>query len=179
LKAQLDGDMAAVSPVVFAYSGRDLVVTAGKDGRINLLDSADLVKPLYRSAALGAVSGGLSSWLGMDGTRWVLVPVNGSVTAFKVEEQDGKTVLTRAWASRDLNSLQAPVIAGGVVFALATAGNRATLYALDGTTGKELYSSRNLVTAPASPTGMTVANGRVYFATTDGTLYAFGIYMEH
>jgi outer membrane protein assembly factor BamB len=89
-------------------------------------------------------------------------------------------VLTQAWVSRDIPSPQPPVIANGVVFALSSkSGTHATLYALDAATGKELYSSRNLVTAPAALTGVTVANGRVYFGTTDGTAYEFGMYMEH
>jgi outer membrane protein assembly factor BamB len=56
---------------------------------------------------------------------------------------------------------------------------RATLYALDARTGRELYSSRNLVTVPAALTGLTVATGRVYFGGADGSFYAFGMYMEH
>ena len=55
---------------------------------------------------------------------------------------------------------------------------RATLYALDARTGKELYSSRNLVAGPSALTGLTVANGRVYFGGVDGTLYAFGMHLE-
>jgi hypothetical protein len=43
----------------------------------------------------------------------------------------------------------------------------------------DLYSSRNLVSVPAALTGVTVANGRVYFSGVDGTLYAFGLFMEH
>ena len=88
-----------------------------------------------------------------------------------------------------MNFPQPPVIANGVVFALSSGefnrqmnpknGTHATLYALDAATGKELYSSRNLVTSPAALAGMTVANGRVYFGTTDGTFYTFGMYMEH
>jgi outer membrane protein assembly factor BamB len=58
-------------------------------------------------------------------------------------------------------------------------GTHATLYAIDAQTGMELYSSRNLVTTPAALTGLTVANGRVYFGGIDGSLYAFGMYMEH
>jgi len=98
-------------------------------------------------------------------------------------------VLTPAWVSRDMSFPQPPVVANGVVFALSSGefnrqmspknGTHATLYALDAASGKELYSSRNLVTAPAALTGMTVANGRVYFGTIDGTFYTFGIYMEH
>ncbi len=162
--------------------------------------------------------GSLASWQDADGTRWVLaavtgplhpdlkVPVtngptpNGSVAAFKVQEQAGKMTLEPAWVSRDLHSPLPPVVANGVVFALsageftrqrkptddlATLDERpkgsthATLYALDARTGKELYSSRNLVTVPASLTGLTVATGRVYFGGADGSFYAFGMYMEH
>jgi hypothetical protein len=121
---------------------------------------------------------------------------NGSVAAFKVDDRAGKPLLTPVWVSRDLNSPMPPVIASGVVF-VVSAGEfarqiketgiderpkgsaHATLYALDGRTGRELYSSRNLVTTSASLTGMTIANGRVYFGGIDGTIYAFGIYMEH
>jgi outer membrane protein assembly factor BamB len=187
-------DVSAPSPIVFPYIGRDLIV-AGDGGNLYLLDSATLTAP-YRTPSMPPISG-LASWEDPDGTRWVLASVwgnygpapNGSVTAFKVEEQNGKTVLTPAWVSRDMNFPQPPVIANGVVFALSSGefnrqmnpknGTHATLYALDAATGKELYSSRNLVTAPAALTGMTVANGRVYFGTTDGTFYTFGMYMEH
>jgi hypothetical protein len=161
--------------------------------------------------------GSLSSWQDAEGTRWVLAPVtgplhsdlklpvtngpapNGSIVAFKVQDQDGKAALSPAWVSRDLASPLPPVIANGVVFALSAgeftrqiktadgittlderpkSSTRATLYAFDAQTGKELWSSRNLVPAPASLTGLTVANGRVYFGGIDGTLYAFGMYME-
>ena len=76
----------------------------------------------------------------------------------------------------------------GVVFALSAGeytrderpkgATHATLYALDSATGKELYSTGDQVTAPGNLTGMTIANGRVYFTTNDGTLYAFGIFLE-
>jgi outer membrane protein assembly factor BamB len=123
---------------------------------------------------------------------------NGFIAAFRFQEQNGIPTLVPAWISRDLDSPQLPVIANGVVFALSAGeitrrisdnGNtvderpkgstHATLYALDAQTGMELYSSRNLVNVPAALTGLTVANGRVYFGGTDGTLYAFGMYMEH
>jgi outer membrane protein assembly factor BamB len=198
----------APSPAVFAYENRDLIVTAMPDGRLVLLDSASNAT-LYQTPRIAAeVWGSLSSWMDAEGTRWILAPVwgpldsslkssigngpapNGSVVAFKIEEQSGKPVLTPAWISRDLSSPMPPVVASGVVFALSAGefnrqiqrpkgSTHATLYALDAATGKELYSSRNLVTAPASLTGMTVANGRVYFGAIDGTFYAFGMYMEH
>jgi outer membrane protein assembly factor BamB len=180
------------SPLVLQYKNRELIVTSSKDGRMYLLDAAMLngnhESFSYQTMPL-AISGSLSSWQDADGTRWVLAPVwgrngtspNGSIAAFKVEEQPGKTVLTPAWVSRDMNSPLPPVIASGVVFALSAGknGTRATLYALDAATGKELYSSRNLIAAPASLAGMSVSNGRVYFSTLDGTMYAFGMFMEH
>ena len=190
--ARKPNDDSTPSPVVFPYKGRDLIVTS--DGSaLNLLDSASSSSgtALYRTQPLATV-GSLATWEDPEGARWVLASVwglNGSIAGFKVEEQNGKTVLTPAWVSHDMSFPQPPVIANGVVFALSSGefnrqmnpknGTHATLYALDAATGKELYSSRNLVTVPAALTGMTVANGRVYFGTTDGTFYTFGMYMEH
>ncbi len=103
---------------------------------------------------------------------------NGSIVAFKVEDHDGKPMLTPAWASRDMISPEPPVVTSGVVFALSAGGDHATLYALDAATGTELYSTGSQVTAPANLNGVTLANGRVFFTTTDNTLYAFGVYLE-
>jgi hypothetical protein len=147
------------------------------------------------TSAKGGIGGGLSTWEDDAGTRWVAAPVwgplnaelkapvtngptpNGSVVAFRLEEQNGAPVLIPAWVSRDLNSPVPPVVTSGVVFALST-GGKAILYGLDAATGKELYSTGSQVHAAGALTGMTVANGRVFFTTADGTLYAFGIYME-
>ena len=52
---------------------------------------------------------------------------------------------------------------------------RAALYALDGLTGKELWSSGNQIESWNHFSGLTVANGRAYIATFDGTLYCFGV----
>ena len=200
---------SAATPVVFEYGGRDVIATAGSDGRIYLLDSAsvggaDHKTVLHKSVRIasenGGIWGGLSTWQDADGARWLGAPVwgpvnadlkspitngptpHGAIVAFKVEEQAGALVLTPAWVSRDLKSPVPPVITSGAVFALSTGGGevheRATLYALDGVTGKELYTTGDQVGAPGSLTGLTVTNGRVYFTTTAGTLYAFGVALE-
>jgi hypothetical protein len=223
--------MNSTTPLVFNYKGREMIAASGKDGRIYLLDGQEVGGSdhhtfISRTAPVAADSGladrgiwgGLSTWEDADGTRWVVAPVwgpvsadlkaaasngsasNGAIVAFKLEEQAGKPVLTPAWVSRDMSSPEPPAIANGVVFAVSagdytrqvkeswggyTADERpkgaahATLYGLDAATGKELYSSKNSITAPAALTGLTFANGRVFFGTTDSTLYAFGIYMEH
>jgi outer membrane protein assembly factor BamB len=163
--------------------------------------------------------GSLASWQDANGTRWVLAPVwgplhpdmkfpitngdapQGSIVAFKVEESNGKTVLTPAWVSRNLVIPAPPVIANGVVFALSSGeyvrqanenqgglfspeqraqlSTHAILYALDAATGKELYSSGDAITSFTHFAGMAVANGRVYFSTFDNTLYSFGFPIEH
>lgn len=190
------------------------------------LGGSDHATYISRSSPVGAdagladrgIWGGLSTWEETDGTRWILAPVwgplssdlrpavtngaaaNGSIVAFKVEEQAGKPALTPAWVSRDMSSPEPPAIANGVVFALSAGeytrqvkeswggytaderpkpGTHATLYALDAITGKELYSSKNSITSAAALTGITFANGKLFFGTTDSTFYAFGIYMEH
>jgi outer membrane protein assembly factor BamB len=213
-------DMNVTTPVVFEHNGRDLIVSAGRDGRLYLLDSESLggtdhKTPLHKTSQLSAggatqgIWGGISTWEDADGNRWVLAPVwgplspefkapvtngptpNGAVVAFKVEAQSGKPALVPAWVSRDMRSPQPPVITSGVVFAVSAGGyarqgaelrpnnsTRATMYAFDGMTGKEMYSTGNQVSAPATLTGATVANGRVFFTTTDGTLYGFGIFLE-
>ena len=52
------------------------------------------------------------------------------------------------------------------------------LYALDGATGKELWSSGKTITSFARA-GLAAGGGQVYLVTYDNTLYAFGIPLEH
>jgi outer membrane protein assembly factor BamB len=95
---------------------------------------------------------------------------------------------------RDLASPLAPIVVNGMVFAAAsgefrgagqlTAAQRAQrstpaiLYALDGATGKMLWSSGRTITSFARG-GLSAGSGQVYLVTYDNTLYAFGIPMEH
>jgi len=122
---------------------------------------------------------------------------NGGVIALKVTETGGKTELTPAWLSRDMMTAEPPVVANGVVFVLAageftgqandedgglySAEDRikhsipAKLYALDATTGKELYSSGEQIESFLHQAGIAVAGGRIIFGTFDGTIYCFGL----
>ncbi|MEO8028375.1 MAG: PQQ-binding-like beta-propeller repeat protein [Bryobacteraceae bacterium] len=183
---------ATATPVVFQDKDRDVVVASGARGQLTLLDSKLTVMaqtpPLVTSGR--GVWGGLATWADPAGARWILAPVWGApkagVVAFELEEKDGKPALTQRWM-KEMSAPEIPVIASGIVFALsageyasddAQGAGHAVLFGLDGTTGKELYSTANQVAAPANLNGVTVANGRVYFATTDNTLYAFGIFLE-
>jgi outer membrane protein assembly factor BamB len=122
---------------------------------------------------------------------------HGAIVALKVQSQRGAFELVPAWMSRDMNRAEPPVIADGVVFAYGSGENteqayaerglydysperiknstHVTLYALDAETGKELYSSGDQITSFNHFSGLSVANGRVYVATYDGTLYCFGL----
>lgn len=223
---QRDLDMNT-TPVVFPYQGRDLLVGGGKEGRFFLLDSrsmggADHETPLFRSELIANANvnfqtegtwGSFAAWKDKKGTQWVLAPnggpttikfpinygdtPNGGILAFKVEEKNGKTVLTNAWQSRDMMTAEPPVVANGLVFAIAggeytgqaneiegglySAEDRikrsipAKLYVLDGQTGKELYSSGDQIVSFLHQAGLSVAGGRILFGTFDGTIYCFGI----
>ena len=115
----------------------------------------------------------------------------GAVSAFKVQTTAAGVRLVPAWLSRNMINADPVVVANGVVFAYGSgedptqasvdiglafnsAANRvgrsshATLYALDGRTGAELWSSGDQIATFNHFTSMSVANGRVYIGTFDG-----------
>jgi outer membrane protein assembly factor BamB len=118
----------------------------------------------------------------------------GSVMAFEVRMNPEKTapLLVPVWMSRDMQVPDPPVVANGVVYALQTGEQtaqprggtakfrstpltNAVLYALDGATGKQLYSSEKLIDSWTHFSEPVVAGGQVYVSTWDGRLYAFGL----
>jgi outer membrane protein assembly factor BamB len=137
---------------------------------------------------------GLSTWQDQAGTRWIIATVNGSVApdtkfamsngpaakgalvAFTVVDQNDVPTLQPQWVSRDLASPVTPAVVNGVVFALAS--SPAVLYALDGATGKELWTSGNTITTPVLGIGPSAGDSQVYVVTGDGTLYTFGMPAE-
>jgi hypothetical protein len=175
--------------------------------------------PIYTNEDLYSAGrgfwGSLTTWEDAKGTRWLYAPgwgpvhskapefpvKNGAVTegalmAFKVEEADGKPVLTPVWISRNMNVPEPAIVANGVVYLvssgentlqadsegrlmnseqrLKTAPGHAILYALDAETGKELYSSGDIMPGIAHFSGIALSNGRVFVTTLDSNLYSFG-----
>lgn len=120
---------------------------------------------------------------------------NGGVVALKLTDDGGKVSLTPAWVSQDLISPLPPLVINGVVFAASSgeyypqagkavsASERAKqsvpaiMYALDASTGKQLWSSGADITSFAT-TGLWCSAGQTYMATYDNTVYAFGFPME-
>jgi outer membrane protein assembly factor BamB len=93
-----------VTPVIFNYKGRELMVDAGKECRLYLMDMKsiggdDHRTPLYRSPLLcnedvnfasAGIWGSLASWEDSKGTRWVLTPIWGKKhSQFKAPIENG------------------------------------------------------------------------------------------
>ena len=80
-----------VTPAIFNYKGKELMVDAGKECRLYLMDTEsiggdDHRTPLYRTPlicnedvnfASAGIWGSLASWEDAKGTRWVLTPIWG------------------------------------------------------------------------------------------------------
>ncbi len=129
---------------------------------------------------------------------------NGAVAAFRMEKNPatGQFFLNPAWLSRDMKHADPPLVANGIVFGFASGedvvlrmppmpfgippenggtpgriarSTHSVLYALDGQTGQELWSSGDAITSWNHYSGISIANGRVYIGTHDGTVYCFGL----
>jgi outer membrane protein assembly factor BamB len=178
------------SPIVFTHKDKDIVAAAGKDGRIYLFDGASLQVPLAVAtpgSAREIAAEGLASWQDEKGARWILAPTHSSVAAFKVVEEANGLALQPGWVSRELTGPMTPMFVNGIVFALSSGESRAAprtprtvpavLYALDGTSGKELWNSGKTMTSSARA-GLAGGAGVVYVPGSDSTLYAFGFPIE-
>ena len=168
------------SPVVFEFKGKTLVAAATRSG-VQLMDAADF--SISGSQGGTGAPGALTAWRDTSGVHWLLVPAGDVLTAFKVTESGSKPSLVSAWTSRELNGATTPMVVNGVVFAVSGAGPRRNargiLYAFDGMTGKELWSSGSAITSAAHAGGLSAGGSQMYVGTYDGTLYAFGFPIEH
>jgi hypothetical protein len=164
----------ATGPVIFEADGHEYVAASAKDGSTFLLDAASL-------ASQGSLTGGsktpsaLAAWQDSAKNEWLVSATGdkGHIASMKVS--GGK--LSTAWTSTvELASPAAPIVVNDVVFALdkGSASSPAVLYALDGTTGKEIWSSGKAMKAAAKSTPIWSISGQVYVVTGDNTLYAFG-----
>jgi outer membrane protein assembly factor BamB len=197
------------------------------------LGAKDHHTPLFITPLLGnderdlqqeGIWGALSAWRDDDGGTWVYVPIwgpmakhapnfpiangpnsHGSVMAFKVEldRATNTPTLAPAWVSGDFKLPDPPIVANGVLFAVATGENpaqtrpgahdqnwkknlltdkekaentrNAVLYALDAKTGKVLYQSGDAIATWVHFSGLALADGRVYAVDHDSNVYCFGL----
>ena len=173
------GNPFTSSPVIFEWKDKVLIAAATNDGRVHVLDSKDLNDAMPPSDAANLTSGSLASWQDADGTRWILGAGSQSVVALKVVERSGTPALQPGWTSRVIASPVAPMIVNGVVFTVSTGSSPSVLYALDATSGKDLWNSGKAITAAMRGGGLSAGNNQVYLGANDGTFYAFGFPIEH
>ena len=116
----------------------------------------------------------------------------GALVAFTVVDSGDAPTLQPQWVSAEIRGALTPAVINGVVFAVAsgdpggTAGPRAgratptasVLYALDGATGRQLWTSGNTITSAVRSAGPSGGDSQVYVAAEDGMLYAFGMPAE-
>jgi outer membrane protein assembly factor BamB len=151
--------------------------------------------------------GALATFQDVGGRRWILAPVagqigtesnftatngpvtKGAIAAWQISEANGSLSLVPAWISRDLAAPSVPMVVNGVVFAVSNGdamptgkGSRhsspAVIYALDGSTGKELWNSGKTITASAHHGRLSAGGSQIYLGTDDGTFYVFGSWIE-
>ncbi|MEO7192710.1 MAG: PQQ-binding-like beta-propeller repeat protein [Vicinamibacterales bacterium] len=114
------------------------------------------------------------AWLSrdMDLAEEVII-ANGIVFTYAAGEDATQVTPDRAWDD------PAGAASGGGLSSgpdrRIPGSRKAALYALDAQTGKELWSSGTQIESWNHFSGLTVANGRAYIATFDGTLYSFGV----
>ncbi len=148
-----NGEAPAITPAVFSFPGRDVIMAGSSDGRLYLLDSrllggANHRTPLFASAALAQNSknydgngfrGVFSTWMDIDtGTRRFYAPVFGplrSSAGLKTDEH----------ATR-----------GGFIVALELAGTT------EKPTLEPLWISRDML----SPAPAVIANGMIFVLST-------------
>jgi outer membrane protein assembly factor BamB len=124
-------------------------------------------------------------------------PAEGGEATFKLVDNGGNLTLQPLWISHDMHRGEPNIVANGMVFSYGSGENtqqawpdiglnfdstiraahsgHATIYVLDGLTGKELWNSGDTITNFNHFSGITVANGHVYLGTYDGELYCFGL----
>jgi hypothetical protein len=202
---QADRDIGSGAPIVLPDAAGSaqhphLLVGAGKDGRIFLLDR-DNMGGLHTSDMIvqelpnNTVSGG--SWdtpayfMDSNGNQWIYYAGNGDfLKAFSISDAQLSTSPTSRSATAFTGSYGAtPVISAngtsnGIVWAVRE-GSPAVLYAYDATNlANELYDSNQAGTRDQLTTGTkfftpTVAGGKVFVATQGAnTLTVFGLFNQ-
>jgi hypothetical protein len=184
--------------------GRLYVLDSASLGGADHKTPLSMTSPL---ASTTADVSGLATWLDGAGTRWVIAttsgplpadtnvamnngPVTGgAIVGFTLVDTGDAPTLQAQWVSQDIAAPVTPAVINGVVFAVASgqvgiqtfAAQRlapAVLYALDGATGKQLWTSGNTITSSVRGIGPSGGDSQVYVVTRDGTLYAFGMPAE-
>jgi outer membrane protein assembly factor BamB len=174
------------APVVFSEGSRTYVAAVARDGALYVVDGVALGGANHRNAFAVAPGGAQNAvnrrdapatWRDDKGTRWILVPGADGITAFRFDAAAASRALQQTWKSRALTGARTPLVVNGVVFGLSAGergGANAVLYALDPSSGKELWTSGSTMTSFAT-SGLAAGTAQVYVVTFDNTVWSFGI----
>ena len=175
------------SPVIFRQDNRDIIAAQAADGRVFLFDGAALSKPLFIGSPGPKLDNykpqGMASWEDKTGQRWLLTTTATAIEAWKVSFTGTSASVTEGWKLTGLKAPLAPLVINGVVFALSSGDtlgkNPAQLYAIEGITGKTLWTSGNTITTFV-PQSSAIWNsmGQVLVGASDETIYSFGMAMD-
>jgi outer membrane protein assembly factor BamB len=185
------GGSLSSAPVIIDYDDDDHTVVGASDGTIKVVPPSGSSKQVFAAKGSSPASA-LATWKDDAGTIWILASTETSVDAYKIVESNGAPALERGW-TKAIDAPLPPMIVNGVVFVAASGEFRdsdnaaervrrsthATLYALNGETGAELWDSGDAIKSFSAGAGLSAGNLNVYVSTYDGTLYAFGFPMEH
>ena len=169
------GQELTSTPVIFPFRERTMLAATSKDGRIHLVDSAAMAVAGSRSSPYSTASdflpGALATWQDAAGTRWILAPMegsvspdanlpasngavtNGAIVAWKVVERGRGAALEPGWVSRDLVSPLPPLVINGVVFAVSSGEFR-------GKDGRMTAAQRAKASVPAVVYALDAATGK-------------------
>jgi outer membrane protein assembly factor BamB len=169
-----DGQSFSAAPVIFEYKSRAVIAVPTREGQVHLVDAVSLTGAAYPAPGAGA----LTTWQDAAGIRWIAALSKDSIAAWKVLAQNDAPALAPGWTSSGMASPVAAMVVNGVVFAVSNSPS-AVLHALDGATGRELWSSGKTMLTPVRVGGLSGSGSQLYVGTSDGTIYAFGFPIEH
>jgi len=176
------GQPFSTAPLLFEYKGKAMIAAATKDGAIQLVDSAAPSVAAAKSSPGDKEPYALASWQTVAETRWIIATCANSITAWKLVDSNGSLGLQQVWTVHNVVTPAAPLIVNGVLFAVerGDGGHNAVLFAFDALTGKQLWSSGDMISSFVSKQGgLAAGGGSIYLGTHDGTLSAFGFPIEH
>ncbi len=172
------------APVVFDYRGADHLAVLTSAGSLAVYAAADLRRALASAPTGGGGTSNesaLAAWRDTNGTHWIVVPGANSITAWKLTGAGAEAALEKGWESAGMAMPLPPIVVNGVVFALdgGATGGSATLHALDGANGTQLWNSGQSIKAAARGHALSSGPSHVYLTAMDNAVYSFGIPIEH
>lgn len=171
------------APVVFDHQGEDRIAAIAGDGSLRVYAGGTLeeIASGAPDGAGGPLDSSLAAWRDSSGTHWILAPGPDRLTAWKLSQDGDTTTLEQGWQSPTMDAPLPPVVVNGVVFALdgGSAAGAAKLFAIEGTSGRELWNSVDSIATAARGHALSSGPGHVFVTTADSSVLAFGFPMEH